>query len=466
MHSCSVPDGSPITRIDSEVKNMGLSQAPVGETARRSRLGGSTAFRALRHRNYKLWFFGQGLSLIGTWMQSMAQQVLVYRLSGSASALGIVSFMTVLPLVPLALWGGSLSDRVSKRNLLLVTQTLMLLQAVLLALLTWSGAIQIWHVYLMAFLLGAFKAVDTPTRHSFVVEMVEGKEDLTSAIGLNSAIQNSAKTLGPALAGVLVALTGEATAFFINSLSFLAVIISLFLMKNLPKVSGERTIKTNVIAHTVEGMRFVFGQQTMLILMSLVAVSSFLSKPYQTLMPVFADVNLKESARPVISFLCSEERAFLNCRTPEALPLGLLLASMGIGAVMGALLVASLPDRARRGWVLTLGNLSFPLMLLFFVSSNSMVFSMILMVLTGLSRVMQNAMANTLLQITAPDPMRGRVMSLYSLVSQGMMQLGGLQAGFVADWIGAPLSIGVGAIISLAYGGYVTFRYPRLRELT
>jgi MFS family permease len=426
----------------------------------------STAFRALRHRNYKLWFFGQGLSLIGTWMQSMAQQVLVYRLSGSASSLGIVSFMTVLPLVPLALWGGSLSDRVSKRNLLLVTQTLMLLQAILLALLTWWGAIQIWHVYLMAFLLGAFKAVDTPARHSFVVEMVEGKEDLTSAIGLNSAIQNSAKTLGPALAGVFVAMTGEATAFFVNSLSFLAVIISLLMMRNLPKVSKERAENTSMVAHTIEGLRFVFAQQTMLILMSLVAVSSFLSKPYQTLMPVFADVNLQESARPVIAFLCNREHLFPNCQAPEALPLGLLLAAMGLGAVMGALLVASLPEHARRGWVLTVGNLGFPLLLLFFVASGSMMLSLILMVLTGLTRVMQNAMANTLLQITAPDPMRGRVMSLYSLVSQGMMQLGGVQAGFVADWIGAPLSIGIGAAISLAYGGYVAVRYRQVREMT
>lgn len=426
----------------------------------------STAFRALRHRNYKLWFFGQGLSLIGTWMQSMAQQVLVYRLSGSASSLGIVSFMTVLPLVPLALWGGSLSDRVSKRNLLLVTQTLMLLQAILLALLTWWGAIQIWHVYLMAFLLGAFKAVDTPARHSFVVEMVEGKEDLTSAIGLNSAIQNSAKTLGPALAGVFVAMTGEATAFFVNSLSFLAVIISLLMMRNLPKVSKERAENTSMVAHTIEGLRFVFAQQTMLILMSLVAVSSFLSKPYQTLMPVFADVNLQESARPVIAFLCNGEHLFPNCQAPEALPLGLLLAAMGLGAVMGALLVASLPEHARRGWVLTVGNLSFPLLLLIFVTSSSMVLSLVLMVLTGLTRVMQNAMANTLLQITAPDAMRGRVMSLYSLVSQGMMQLGGVQAGFVADWIGAPLSIGIGAAISLAYGGYVAVRYRQVREMT
>jgi MFS family permease len=419
----------------------------------------------MRHRNYKLWFFGQGLSLIGTWMQSMAQQVLVYRLTGSASALGIVSFMTVLPLVPLSLWGGSLSDRVSKRNLLLVTQVLMLLQATLLAVLTWTGLVEVWHVYLMAFLLGAFKAVDTPARHSFVAEMVEGKDDLTSAIGLNSAIQNGAKTLGPALAGVFIALAGEATAFFANSLSFLAVIVSLLMMKGLPQPLSGQQEKTNPLAHTLEGVRFVLGQQTLLILMSLVAVSSFLSKPYQTLMPVFAAVNLRESAEPMIAFLCNREHALLNCRAPEALPLGLLLAAIGIGAVIGALLVASLPEHARRGWVLTFGNLSFPLFLLFFVSSSSMGFSLVLMALTGLTRVMQNAMANTLLQITAPDTLRGRVMSFYSLISQGMTNLGGLQAGFAADWVGAPVSIGVGAGVSLLYGAFVALRYRRVRNL-
>lgn len=424
----------------------------------------SIAFRALSHRNYRLWFFGQGLSSIGTKMQSMAQLVLVYRLTNSAIALGIVNFMTVLPLIPLALWGGSLSDRVPKRNLLLVTQTLMLVQAVLLAVLTWTSIVEIWHVYIMAFLLGAFKAVDTPARHSFVMEMVEGRNDLTSAIGLNSAIQNGAKTLGPALAGVFVAISGESIAFLINSLSFLAVIVSLLMMKDLPKVTYERKT-ANTLTHMMEGVRYVFSQQTLMILMSLVAVSSFLSKPYQTLMPVFAAVNLKESAQPLVDSLCSEEHVWLNCQAPEALPLGLLMAAVGIGALIGALLVASLSVHARRGWVLTFGNLSFPLFLLLFVSSKSFSFSLILMGLTGLTRVMQNAMANTLLQITAPDAKRGRVMSFYSLVSQGTTQLGGLQAGFVADWIGAPVSVGIGACISLIYGAFITLRYKQVRNL-
>jgi MFS family permease len=428
-----------------------------------SRLG--TTFRALRHRNYQLWFFGQGVSLVGTWMQSMAQQVLVYRLTGSAISLGIVNFMTVIPLLPFSFWGGSLADRVSKRKILLVTQTLMLVQAVVLAILTWTGLVRVWHVYLMAFILGMIKAVDMPPRQSFVVEMVEGKEDLTSAIGLNSAIHNTARTLGPAIAGVVIAAMGEAVAFFLNSLSFLAVIASLLFMRNLPQSNQPKQQLPQVISHTMEGIRYVVGQQMLLVLMSLVAVTSFLSRPYQTLLPVFADRMLKGSAQPVIAFLCNGEHHIMTCQEPEALPLGLLLSAVGVGAVTGAFLVASLPERARRGRWLTLGNLGLPILLLAFVNSQIFALSLFLMVLVGLGQVFQNTLANTLLQITAPDNLRGRVMSQYSLVTQGMHQLGGLQAGFVADWIGAPLSIGIGAGVSLVYGIFVFFRYPRVREM-
>jgi MFS family permease len=440
-------------------------QVPAEPTIKASRQRGAVTFRALQHRNYRLWFFGQGLSLIGTWMQSMAQQVLVYRLTGSAAALGIVSFMVVLPLVPFALWGGSLSDRVPKRTIIITTQTLMMLQAFVLALLTWTGAVQIWHVYVMAFLLGMFKAVDMPARQSFVVEMVEGKDDLASAIGLNSAVHNAAKTLGPALAGVIVAVLGEAVAFSLNGVSFFAVILSLLWMRGLPRAIPAKHENPPVVTHMAEGLRYLLGQQTLLVLMSLVAVSSFLSRPYQTLMPVFADVTLKESARPVIAFLCTGKFVVLNCHAPEAIPLGLLLSAVGVGAIVGAFLVASLSEKTRRGRMLTLGNLSFPLFLLIFVSSRSMLLSLVVMLFVGMSHVFQNAMANTLLQLTAPDPLRGRVMSLYSLVSHGMTHVGGLQAGFVADWAGAPLSIGVGAGFSLLYGLFVAVRYRQVRNL-
>jgi predicted MFS family arabinose efflux permease len=398
-------------------------------------------------------------------MQSMAQQLLVYRLTGSAISLGVVNLMTVIPLLPFSFWGGSLADRVSKRKILLITQSLMLLQALILAALTWTGLVRVWHVYLMAFILGILKAVDMPPRQSFVVEMVEGKDDLTSAIGLNSAIHNTARTLGPVIAGVVVATMGEAIAFFLNGLSFLAVIASLLLMRNLPRVIQPTQQRPQVIVHATEGVKYLMGQQLLLILMSLVAVTSFLSRPYQTLLPVFSDNMLTGSAQSVVTFICSGAAHSLTCQEPEALPLGMLYSAIGIGAVTGAFLVASLPVTARRGRLLTVGNLAVPTLLLLFVNSQTFIISLLLMVMVGMGQVFQNTLANTLIQINSPDDLRGRIMSQYSLVTQGMHQLGGLQAGFVADWIGAALSVGIGAALSLAYGIFVFFRFPRVREM-
>jgi MFS family permease len=422
-------------------------------------------FRAFQHRNYLLWFVGQGISLVGTWMQTMAQQVLVYRLTGSAASLGIISFIGLIPLIPLSLWGGSIIDRFPRRTILLTTQVIMLFQAMLLAVLTWSGKVQVWHVYVMAFILAAVNAVDLPARQAFTVDLVEGKEDLTSAIGLNSAMFNAARAIGPALAGVLVATTGEGNAFFFNGLTFIAVIISLLLMRGLPAPKAQIDKDTSPIAHMTGGVRFILQRQTILVLISLIAVSAFLSMPYNTLLPVFASDVLQQSASPVISALCSAGGFFSGCQAPEALPLGLLYSMIGIGAVVGALVVASLPDNARRGKLLTLGNLAFPAFLLLFAFSPGFPFSLLISLFIGFSFVWQNALANTLLQIITPDELRGRVMGVYSMTFMTMMRLGGLQAGIVADWLGAPIAVGIGAVLSLVYGLFVAIRYPKVRQL-
>jgi MFS family permease len=341
----------------------------------------------------------------------------------------------------------------------------MMVQSLILTALTWSETVQIWQVYLMAFMLGAVKAVDTPARQSYVVEMVEGKEDLGSAIGLNSAINNGAKTLGPALAGVAVATMGESMAFLINSLSFLAVIISLLMMTDSPSRKSVVEPEGKGLEYVLGGLRYILRRQTVLILVSLVAFSSFLSKPYQTLLPVFADTTVKASSQPVVDALCSEGSGFFNCKAPEALPLGLLFSSVGLGAVVGALLVASLPEKAVRGKMLTLGNISAPLFVLLFVFMQSLIAAMIFVFFVGMSNVFQKSMVNTLLQISVPDELRGRVMSVYSLVSQGMTRMGGLQAGFSADLIGAPAAVGLGAAICLGYGMFVAVRYQEIRKL-
>lgn len=427
--------------------------------------GSKTIFRSLSHRNYRLWFFGHGVSEIGTWMQTMAQQVLIYRLTGSASALGLINFVAVIPLVPFALWGGSLSDRVPKQKLLAITQILMLVQSVILTVLTWTGNIEIWHLYVLSFLLGAIKAMDTPARHSFVVELVEGREDLTNAIGLNSAIHHGARTLGPSIAGIVIATQGEVAAFFINSISFVAVIVSLLMMKDLPKLVVDSKQKLKGISHLTGGIIYIKSQNTVLVMMSLVAVSSFLSKPYKTLMPVFADNMLKESAMPVIDVICRQENPRLNCQVPEALPLGLLMSAIGLGALIGAIIVASLSEKARRGWFLIMGNLCFSACLLIFVNVKSLLISLIVIFLVGFFNVLQNSLANTLVQISAPDDLRGRVMSIYSLISRGMSRMGGLQAGLFADQFGASLSVGAGALVSLLYGVLIAFRFKPLRNM-
>jgi len=438
------------------------SGSPPQATATASRL--PATFRALRHYNYRLFFFGQLISLIGTWMQIIAQQWLVWKLTGSATMLGVISLIGVIPLVPMTLWSGSLSDRLPKRSIIVVAQVVMMVQAFILAALTWTGAVQVWHVMVLAMVLAAANAADMPARQAFIVEVIAGKEDLTSAIGLNSAAFNAARVLGPAIAGVAVAMTGEAMAFFLNGLSFVAVIVGLLLMRLPPFVRSART--SPVSSHIIEGMRYVRGQQVVMVLISLIAVSAFLSMPYSTLLPVFADEVLAESAEPVLESACGFASSLgVSCQSPGALTYGLLMAATGIGALIGALTVASLPPDARRGRLLTMGNLGFPAMVILVALSRSFVLTAFLLMGVGFSFVFQNALANTLLQLTAPDGLRGRVMSFYTLTFSVMMRLGGGQAGVMGSWLGAPLAVGLGAVVCLAYGIYVALRYPVLRRM-
>lgn len=428
---------------------------------RRIRFG--TTFRALSHPNYRAWFIGQTVSLIGTWMQTMAQQVLIYRLTGSAAALGMINFVALIPLIPLSLWGGSLVDRVSKRKVITITQTIMLAQALTLALLTLTGRVQIWHVFALAFILGSVSAVDFPARQAFTVEMVEGKGDLMNAIALNSAMFNMARAVGPAMAGVIVAATGEGIAFLLNAFTFLAVIISLSVMRNLPEPAAHAGVASDLRMHMGQGVRFVNENLNIKVIISIVAVSAFLSMPYSTLMPVYADVVLQQSAQPVVGLLCGPGN--VRCVAPEALPLGLLLGAVGTGAVGGALYIASLRSNARRGLMLTIGTIGFPTILLLFSTSRSFLLSMLLLFVMGFVFTWQNALANTMLQVASPDEMRGRVMSFYTMTTQTMMRLGGLQAGFMADWFGAPFALGIGAAISLVYGLLVALRFPGIRKI-
>ncbi len=412
-------------------------------------------FRALRHHNFRLCSLRSGFSLIGTWMQYMAQQMLVYRLTGSATALGIVTAIGLIPLIPLSLWGGSIADRVSRRTIILFSQIVMMAQAFILAALTWQGVVQIWHVYVLAFLLGAAQAIDMPARQAFIVDMVANREDLTNAIALNSTIFNGARALGPALAGTLVAALGEGPAFFLNGLSFVAVIISLLLMHDLPLRRIASRSGRNLAGHMAEGFRYILTRQTIVVLISLVAVSAFMSMPYSTLQPVFAGEVLNDSAQPVIHYLCDGPAPRFRCESPEALPLGILMTAVGVGDRRAGRRIAwqlcaarTLPRWATAG----------PALLVAFSLLRSFLLSVLLLMGVGARFVFQNSLANTLRRNAVPDEVQGRVMSVYPGLSEHDA------AGRLSRADGRSLqccAVFLGAVVSLGYGLFVALpRYP------
>jgi len=400
----------------------------------------SRTFAALKHRNYRLFFLGQLVSLVGTWMQNVAQPWLVYQMTGSPLYLGIVSFATAVPVLLLSLWAGVFVDRIPKRKLLLVTQALASGQAALLALDVFLGWVEPWHVVIFAFLLGAINAFDAPTRQAFVVEMV-GREDLQSAIGLNSAIFQFARIIGPTIAGILLALIGPAWCFSVNGVSKLAVIAGLGLMNVKPLVAAQSNV--NPLAQMREGLHFIRRDQVILTLLAMVAVANVFVFGYSALMPAFARDVLKQG--------------------PEWL--GLLSAAVGAGALIGALIIASLGSFQHKGWLLTLGNLLLPATVLLFAWSTLFPLSMLLLVCVGLCFMAQNAMTNMLIQMAVPDRLRGRVMSVYMLVFQGFFPIGSLMAGLIAERFGVPVGASFGAAIALLAGWIWLWRAPYVRRL-
>jgi MFS family permease len=434
--------------------------------------GRRKAFRALRHSNYQLFFVGQLISLIGTWMQQTAQPLLVVDLAKDNPGLwlGIIGFVPLIPLVPLALIAGSLADRYSKRTIIVLTQTVMMLQAFALAYLKLSGQIQMWHVFALTLVVGAANAIDVPARQSFVVEMVGHRDDLDSAIALNSAIFNLSRAIGPVLAALLIAPLGLGVAFLINGLSYLAVIASLLMMR-LP-AAPEVARPPRMGAHMKEGLRYVWRQESLRVLMSMVAVAAFLSMPFMTLMPVFVQSEvlpdgtlhpigpLAASALPVNQWVCSR----ITCQDPNAVPFGLLMGAFGTGALAGALLVGLYGDRGRGRWM-TIGNLGLPIGLMLFAISQSFWLTALLLLGIGVVFILQNVMTNTLVQLSAPDGFRGRIMSVYSMLFQGMMGAGRMQAGLTMSLTGAPFAVLVGAALSLVYSVFVFFRWPKVRRL-
>jgi MFS family permease len=383
---------------------------------------------ALRHRNYRLFFFGQLISLVGTWIQSVALAWLVLQLTNKALLLGVSGAISALPFLLFSLPAGLVADRVSKRNLLVVTQTCMMLLALALALATHLKFVNIYYVFATGFLMGIANAFDAPTRQAFVVEMV-GREDLPNAIAVNSAMFNGARMFGPAIAGAILAAFGTAGAFFINGLSFIPVIVGLALMR----LSFEKTQAP--VPHwqsLKDGLAYVRGNKMVKGLLMMTGVVSIFSMSYAVLMPIFARDILHVGARGF----------------------GYLMSMVGLGALGGAITISQLGDIRWKGKLLIVGNLCFCTMLTLFTFSRILPLSLALLLPAGWGIMLNMAMTNTLIQTTVPDHLRGRVMSFYTLMFLGMAPIGSLQSGVLAHWLGAPNAIRIGtAVCALAAVG-------------
>jgi MFS family permease len=399
----------------------------------------SSIWRSLRHRNFQLFFGGQLISLTGTWMQSVAQSWLVYRLTGSATLLGVVGFCSQIPVFLLAPVGGAIADRRNRHRILVATQTGAMLLAFALAALTLSHRVQVIHVFLLAALLGLVNAFDIPARQAFVVEMV-GKEDLTNAIALNSSMVNGARIVGPAVAGILVASIGEGWCFLLNGVSYIAVIGGLLMMRIAPFRQVARS--TSAVTDILEGFRFVLGSPPVRALMLLLGLVSLTGMPYAVLMPVFADHILHRGSSG----------------------LGILMGASGFGAFLGAFSLA-----VRRGWRglgtwVAYSSAGFGIALIAFAFSRWFLVSTFLLVPVGFSMMVEMASSNTLLQMMVPDELRGRVMAVYSMMFMGMAPIGALMAGTLAGSWGAPRTVAAGGAICALGALVFRWRLPRLRS--
>jgi len=411
-----------------------------GEPAAENRtLRWQAAGRALRHRNFQLFFSGQLISLVGTWMQTVAQSWLVYRLTGSGLKLGAVGFASQIPVFLFAPLGGIVADRSNRKHVVIGTQVASMLLAFVLAAVTLTHAIdhRVWLIFVLAALLGVVNAFDIPGRQSFLVDMV-GKEDLMNAIALNSSMFNGARVIGPAVAGVLVARLGEGWCFFANGVSYIAVIAGLMLMNvHAPaRVSAD----TSPWEHILEGFQFVNRTAPIRALMILLGLVSVTGMPYVVLMPIFADKILHHGGQEFASLIGSHDLG--------AVRLGILMGAAGVGALLGALTLAVRSGVKGLGRWVSVCCAGFGVSLMLFSFSTSFWLSVLLLMPVGYFIMLQMASSNTLIQVMVPDALRGRTMALYSMMFMGMAPLGALMGGALSDRLGAPLTVAIGGLAS------------------
>jgi len=398
-------------------------------------------FRSLQYRNYRLFFSGQSISLIGTWMQRIAMPWLVYHMTGSALLLGVVGFAGQIPTFILSPVAGVLTDRWSRYRVLLVTQIISMIQASILAWLCLAGVIEIWHIVVLSIVLGCVNAFDVPSRHSFVIDMVEKKEDLGNAIALNSLMFNGARLIGPSIAGVMLATTGEGVCFLLNAVSYIFVIISLLMMKL--KIKEVRKKEAEILKELKEGLNYTFGFPPIKHLIYLLGIVSLMGMSYSVLMPVFAKEILHGGSHTY----------------------GFLMGAAGFGALLGALYLASRESVLQLGRIVPAATILFGAGLIFLSFSRIFPLSLVLMVFIGLGMMLQTAASNTIIQTITDDDKRGRVMSFYTMAIMGTAPFGSLMAGGLAKVIGTPVTIFAAGVASIIGALFFFRKLPELKTL-
>jgi MFS family permease len=403
-------------------------------------LNTSGTFAAFRHRNYRLWFIGQLVSLIGTWMQATAQGYLLYTITGSAAYLGYIGFISGVPSWLFIIYGGLIADRMSRRKLLIITQSAMMILAFVLAGLVFLNWVQPWHILALAFLLGVANAFDTPARQSLVVDLVE-REDMTNAIAFNATMFNAGLIIGPAVGAAIYALTGPGWCFLINGISFIAVIIALTLMRITP--SAPKLRDGSAIEAIVEGFRYLRGNRLVLTLTISVFVVNIVGFGPINLLPAWA----------------------VNILKGDVTTNGLLLSVRGIGAVIGGLLIAATAGLGGRGKLWTASSILMPLTMLVFAASRNLYLSLFLMAVIGFTLVTMLNNSNAMVMTSVPDALRGRVMGMYSLMFMGGGPLGALLAGLFADRTNEPLTFYICAIGALIFAIVIWVSRPEVRKM-
>ncbi len=398
------------------------------------------ALRALRHRDFRLFWVGLIVSVIGTWMQNAAQAWLVYDLTHSSLSLGIVGACGTLPLLLFSLPAGVIADRLPKRNIVLITQTVAMLQAFVLAALIYFHLVQVWHVMVLAALLGLVNALDMPTRQAMVVELTS-KGDLLNAVSLNSSAFNAGRVVGPAIGGVLIAEVGMAACFLINGISFAAIIVALALIR--PRPAAEPS-KANMVTQIAAGIAWAKGEPVVRSLLALTAIASIFGMSYMVLLPVFAEEVFHAGPKGY----------------------GFLMSSHAVGALAAAVALSVFGDRLALGRPLTAGTFLFPVALLAVSVAPLYGLAIMSLFLVGLGMMLFNAVSNTILQMMPPDELRGRIMSIRALLFAGMMPLGSLQVGALGEWLGARSAVAIGGAVCLIAATLAWRRVPELRRST